>query len=1444
MASTSCLADKTFGPRVDTSCRSFDFTLLFEDIFLTCLPIAVFLSLLPSHVTVLAKSPAVSSVRSKLLGSKLTILTGILVTQIILLALRTRSEIFQTNASITADTLSIVGTAGAAWVSYIDHQRSLRPSTLLSLYLSTISILDIARVRTLWLIGSQDGVAAAMTATLALSIVALVLESTEKKSSLKEEKRSGAPEEYSGFWKRTVFAWLVSTFRAGYAKIISVEDLPKLDTRLKSHALRDKLGATWANYDRKQRHSLLKACFRSNLVSFLSGVPPRLCKSAFTLVQPLLINATVRYVGQAAPDPSYGKGLIGAYALVFLGLGFSTGLASYQTTRFTTRLSSGLIGLVYRETMRARTVDLGETTAIALMGTDVERISQNFIMIHEVWAAVIEVGVAIFLLEQQIFIACLAPIAVIIVCFFATGPIATGAKTAQKAWIEKVQARLRITSAILDDMKAVKMLGLSNVVSGIIDNLRKVEIKTSSAYRKLLVWTLVVSNGPGNIAPVVTFGVYAIIAVFWKNDTLLTAQAFTSIALINVLVMPVMLVVQIIPRLLQCVGSFDRIQEYCNYAESSVPSKEDHTDEKRPQSSISLQSLPPVMEVSGSGHSGDAIAVEKQNFAWAKDKPAFLKDIDLRVKKGAFTMVVGAVGSGKTMLLESILGETLSGPGSTVQRAPSVAYCAQQPWLENGTIRSNIIGVSQYDQRWYRTVLSACGLDLDIQALENGDQTIVGSKGVNLSGGQKQRIAIARAVYSRRDTVIFDDIFSGMDAHTIELVSRRLFGGNGIFRTHKTTVILATHSHKLMTQGDTIIALEDGKIAESGTPQALLSSDGYVAKLDLKMREEEEEEKEENEPQQEEEPNSDKIALTHVQSTAAESITSVAVTPAKDKDTPDATRKKGNWSVYTYYFRSSGYLIVALYAGGMFIWDFFTEFPTVWLDWWSTANENEPNKDLGMYVGIYAFFGVFGITMAGFACWIGFVFIVSNSSYRLHRDLLDSTIRAPLRFFTATDTGTLTNRFSQDMELIDMALPILMVNYTTSVFGCLCKAIILIVFSQYLAATLPFVRLIEIESKAPLFTHFTESVAGAATIRAYGWQSQYEERNFKRIDQAQRPAYMQHMIQHWLAFVLDMVVAALAVILVAIVVTWKDKFTAGNVGVSLVMIMGFSMTLMRTIKMWTMMESSIGAVARVKRFVADTESEEKAGWTTEVADEWPRQGVIEFKSLVASHNSDAEPVIQGVSLAIKAAEHVAICGRSGSGKTSLILALLQMVETRSGQITVDDIDVGTVACTDVRSHLNVVPQDPFLLPGTVRFNIDPFGRISDDEIIRALESVRLWGTVQEQGGLEKEMDTAAWSAGQKQLLCLARAVVRKSKVLILDEATSSVDAETEAIMQDIIDTTFKDCTVLAVMHRLKHVTRYDKVALLDNGSLVEFDTPTSLIGQQSRFADLYSSSTK
>ncbi|UKZ71355.1 uncharacterized protein TrAtP1_012315 [Trichoderma atroviride] len=1336
-------SDRSFGPQVDPRCRTFDFTLLFEDIFFVGLPAIVFLILTPAQIWGLFTKRAAYTVRSRALRRwKSIAYAAILIIQVIYLVFRSQHAELRTKLSLPADILSSVATVTAFLLSRATHERSLRPSTVLDLYLFLQSLLNIARTRTLWLQAAGSPVPVLMTVNLSLTLFALILESIEEKKPLFQ----GSPEEFSGLWARISFSWLTSLLRAGHAKIISQSDLPNLDTRLQSRVLRRQLITTWSKYDPKAKHSLLKACFRSHLSSLPSAMIPRLCMTAFTFSQPFLIKTTIEYVGSDNPNSYHGKGLIGAWTLVYLGIAISRSLYYYEASRFVAKLRGSLIALVYQRSLDIRATEGGDITAVALMGTDIERIASVMEMFHETWACFIDILIACWLLERQLSLACLAPIALVLVFIVIISQISVATQRAQVAWIEKVQDRLRATTALLGDIKAIKMLALPQVVSTLLTSFRTREIKTSKTFRELLIATLLLSLAPTNLAPAATFTVYVLISVFWLHESFFTAQAFTSIALIGLLTDPVIAFIQIMPPILGVVGSFDRIQEYCNYTDLSL--KDDnyyepgHTDY----------------------HHGSEIHLLAPN--------------------------------GPAESLDAPHDDTIS--------------------------------------------LHSRGVQMD-------------SRGLNLSGGQKQRIALARAIYPRNQIILLDDIFSGMDAHTIDTISTRLLGKGGILRKQQATVVLTTHHHKIMAIADVIIVLEDGKITAKDTPASLLQNNGYINKLGLQLISDNEDTDE----------SVAKPATVPTTEEAFEIAADIALDISEETDGKhtDIRRKKGELSVYAYYLASSGWGAVILYSITVTGWILCIEFSTIWMKWWSDANNAEPNKDVWMYLGIYVLFAVVGTLSGGICAWAAFITIISRSAAQLHSNLLQTTLRAPFYSRSTSNLGELLNRFSRDLELVDMELPSNMVNYSSTLVQCIAKVVIISIFTRYLGVTIPFfaiivyflqsfylhtsrqVRLLAIEAHAPLFTHFSESIAGATTIRAFGWQSYHQERNYRLIDASQKPVYLQSCIKHWLGFVLEMLTTVLVALLVATVIVWRERFSTGSIGVSLVTVIGFNGVLVRLVKHWTVLEPSIGAVSRIKRFTEETEKEEQNEKADYVPATWPQAGAIEFAGWTASYGltTNPKPVLNGITLSIKAGDHVAICGRTGSGKTSLILSLLKMLEIVEGSISIDGVDTSTLSNAEVRSRINVVSQDAFILPGSIRFNVDPLNHASDEDIIQALRRVRLWSIVEEQGGIDEEIDLSSWSAGQKQLLCFARAMVKRSKILVLDEAMSNVDHEAEAIMQEIIDTDFKECTVLAVMHRLEHIRRYDKAALFGNGKLLEYGDPEALLSGDTNLAKLYSS---
>lgn len=387
------------------------------------------------------------------------------------------------------------------------------------------------------------------------------------------------------------------------------------------------------------------------------------------------------------------------------------------------------------------------------------------------------------------------------------------------------------------------------------------------------------------------------------------------------------------------------------------------------------------------------------------------------------------------------------------------------------------------------------------------------------------------------------------------------------------------------------------------------------------------------------------------------------------------------------------------------------------------------------------------------------------------------------------------------------------------------------------------IRLLDLEAKSPLYSHFIETLSGLTTIRAFGWTEKFREQNLVLLDTSQKPYYLLFCIQRWLGLVLDLLVTALAVILMILIVKLRASISPGYVGLALLNVMTFNEALTQIIKNWTNMETAIGAISRLKNFSATTATENLPLEKQSVPENWPAFGAIEFKNVKASYTPTSIPVIHNLNLSIKPGEKIGICGRSGSGKSSLIAALFRMLELHPGSsILIDGIDISTLPRQTVRARLNSIPQDPFFLRSTIRTNADPNHLHTDATIISALEKVHLWSLISSKGGLEAQLDTEFFSHGQRQLFCLARAILRGGRVIVLDEATSSVDTETDKLMQRVIREVFEGCTILAVAHRLDTIADFDRIVLLGKGEVVESGRFEELMDREGgAFRELYDS---
>ena len=969
----------------------------------------------------------------------------------------------------------------------------------------------------------------------------------------------------------------------------------------------------------------------------------------------------------------------------------------------------------------------------------------------------------------------------------------------QARWLEAIERRISATAAMLGSMKRIKMCGLTDTILDNIHGLRIDELRISKGFRRLLIGNMFFAFTTPVIAPIVTFMTFSLMALRDGSAPLDASKVFTSLTLFALLVEPLSAMIMAMMAFAGSLGCFDRIQAFLEspvhvdhrikgYEDSWESSEGSQTDSSMNVSLASEKfSKTLIVEKVFLPHSkpkGDALAVEDASFGWDKEKEALIKPLKMNIPNAKFTLVVGPVGCGKSTLLKALLGEVPALSGVVKLHAVDVAYCDQVPFHMNGTVRESITAYSEFDERWYKSVIDACALDEDFKQMPFGDQTKIGSKGIALSGGQSQRVALARAAYARRDVCILDDVLSGLDMDTENKVFHNLLGTDGLLRRQATTVIMASSSSKRLPFADHIVVLDaNGEVTEQGDFKKLNAASGYVSSFDLSPAE------------WRYRANTSTLddLMSAMNPKTCQAFSTQAPTgpikkPVTDEDF-ESNKRTGDLSIYLYYTKSVGVFAVLVFVVAMSGYVFCISFPQIWLGWWAEANAEQPNKHMGYYLGIYIMLGILALLALVISCWQIIITMVPRTGESFHHKLLKTVLAAPTSFFSSTDTGVTLNRFSQDLQLIDMELPISALNFFTALVICIAQMILIGFASIYAAASFPMffvalyliqkfylrtsrqLRFLDLEAKSPLYSLFTEALAGLTTVRAFGWQRHLEEKGRLMLDLSQKPFYLLFAVQRWLQLVLDLLVAAVAVILMILVVELRGVLSGAYVGIALLNVVYFSQYLKLLLQYWTMLETHIGAVARIKNFTSATSGEDLPTENKQPPALWPSQGVIQFENVNASYDS-SNLILKNLTLSIQAGEKIGICGRTGSGKSSLIMAIFRMIELTGGKITIDGVDISTIPRQEVRSRVIGLPQDVFLLSGTVRLNLDPYFKSNDEAIIAALQNVKLWDRIKERGGLDADIDALNLSHGQKQLLCLAQALVRQSSILILDEATS------------------------------------------------------------------------
>ncbi|RAH47783.1 P-loop containing nucleoside triphosphate hydrolase protein [Aspergillus brunneoviolaceus CBS 621.78] len=1358
-----------------------DFTPIFEDTVLSLLPSALLLLILPYRIACLHGQQPKVLPGGFLRESKFIFLATLAATHLALLIFHILSPSLRTPATLPESAVTFVASLGLCLLSRLEHTRSVRPSAIINGYILLTLVFDAARVRSLFRASAASFFSGVFSSMIAVKVMVLLAEAVEKRQILLPPYRGLSPEETSGIYSRSFFFWLNQLMISGFHSDLQNEDLYPIDKNMSSQFLQQRIKNAWNMAAQNKPRALFWTVLRANLKPFLYCVLPRLVQIGFRYTQPLLLTRTVSFANDQRQPESIGWGLTGAFFLVLLGVALSNGVFYHMTFRFVTSARGSLISFIYAKTLDLDITALDESIAVTLMSSDVQSICNGLQLVHDLWAVPLELAIVVYLLAQEIKMAAIAKL-----------------------------------------------------------------------FRRLLVLRVFLANSLRFLAPPITLAIYALGAK--EGQGLNVNSTYSTLSLISLAASPVNVFIRALPAMNTALASLTRIQEYLQ----SESRRDSRIFTEDPRASVQeSQATSENIELADMSrpryHSAaEVITARDVSFSWNQPSSFSIHNINLSFRESQFYFIIGPVGCGKSTLVKGILGETPSTKGLLHARHRETAFVDQTPWICNMSFRDNVVGASRFTETWYHQVVSACGLDQDVAHLPHGHATKVGSSGISLSGGQKQRLALARAVYARKRIVILDDVLSGIDLDSQDHIMKSLFANQGLFRRLGTTVIMATHSVHNLSYADYVVAMRgDGSIAEQGTLEDLEASGGYMGTLRAQYKHR---------------TSKDSSSQTHTPVNDAH--TGLEQRQRAETASQERTRQSGDWTLYLWYFGTVHWASTALWMSSFILEGILPKISEWLVNIWMGAVASQGSAVNPFYLGLYSMSSIItAVSLVGGSYHL-LMFFAPRSAERLHERLLNSVMHAPLSFFTSVDTGTTVNRFSQDMTLVDHDLPYAVLDFVFALAGGLISAVMICISTRYFAAVIPplclflwmlqkfylrtsrQMRLLDLEAKSPLFSQFLETLSGLMTIRAFGWASACEEQSLTLLDGSQRPFYLLFCIQRWLELALDLSVAVLGAILMALVVKLRGTLGTGYVGLAILNVITFSQSLSQILRNWADLETSIGAIARIRDFVTHTPSEDQPGETVGLAEQvewssWPSRGAIEFQNVCASYTAgDAAntPVLRNLSLSVQPGQKIGICGRSGSGKSSLLAALFRLLELDPrGRILIDDVDIARIPRQMTRDALNAIPQDTFFTHGTIRTNLDPGGRHSHAEVERALRRVGLWAAVQTKGGVRVALDANAFSHGERQLLCLARALLRKSRVVVLDEVSSNVDVVADARMQRVIREDFAGCTVLAVAHRLETIRDFDRIAVMHEGHLVEFDTPEALLSTDTAFRRLYQS---
>ena len=1110
---------------------------------------------------------------------------------------------------------------------------------------------------------------------------------------------------------------------------------------------------------------------------------------------------------------------------------------------------------------------------VNLMSVDTYRVDQASGLFHLLWTSPIMIAVTLVVLCINLGYSALSGFALLTIGVPAL-TVAIKSLFRRRRKINKItDQRVSLTQEVVAAVRFVKYFGWESSFLERLKEIRKREIRAIQVLLAIRNAINAVSMAMPVFASMLSFVTYSL-----SQHILNPAPIFSSLALFNSLRMPLNLLPLVIGQVTDAGASVGRIQEFLLAEEQ----QEDVEWDMKMESAVQMEDANFTWERSANEDKNagpktfqtrkqikDTKEEKKVEKKKQKEKekttkrlsqmdgpaatddnssentevePFKLQDLNFSVGRNELLAVIGTVGSGKSSLLAALAGDMRKTEGK-VKMGAQRAFCPQYAWIQNTTLKENILFGKDYDPAWYDKVLDACALRPDIAILPAGDQTEIGERGITVSGGQKQRLNIARAIYFDADIILMDDPLSAVDAH----VGRHIMD-NAICGLLKNKCrVLATHQLHVLNRCDRIIWMDEGRIISIDTFDNLMHDHEGFQKLMATTSQGEA-------VQDKTDPDEGKIEEEKKDAKKSKGKKPVALMTQEERAV-----KSVSWTVWRAYIQASGSILNApLILVALVLANGSNICTSLWLSWWTS---NQFGYTEGTYIGVYVALGIMqALLMYTFST------ILSTSGTNASRTMLQRAmtrvLRAPLSFFDTTPLGRITNRFSKDVDSMDNNLTDAMRMYFITLTMILSVFSLIIAYFHYFAIALGPLFLLflfassyyrasaremkrhEANLRSHVFARFGEAITGTASIRAYGLQDYFTRRIRDAIDQMDSAYFLTFSNQRWLSLRLDSIGNLLVFTTGILVVTSRFNVSPSIAGLVLSYILAIVQIIQFTVRQLAEVENNMNATERL-HFYGDSLESEAPLHLREVPPSWPNAGQISFEDVKMRYRAGLPLVLRGLDLKVAGGERIGIVGRTGAGKSSIMSALFRLTELSGGKIQIDDIDIATVGLHDLRSRLAIIPQDPTLFRGTIRSNLDPFNEHSDLELWSALRKADLIGSEQEaQAQANSELNTKHtnrihldstvdeeglnFSLGQRQLMALARALVRNSQIIVCDEATSSVDFETDEKIQRTMATGFKGKTLLCIAHRLKTIINYDRICVMNDGRIAELGTPLEL----------------